>query len=507
LLVQENKRNLPDWLSKISDQDVDQSGLPTPVESGEGENYPPEEESSLPDWLTKLETTASDQVAGSGVPALILDDEEEALAFAGTQKLEVPPEQDISAVPDWLNQIAAQEEQAEGAAPVEGELEPELAAAQLPSWLQAMRPVEAAAPSVPAAEEGAKLVEKVGPLAGLAGILPAEPEFAHLSKPKSSLVKLQVSDNQQTHITLLENLLAEEGQPKPLTARPVITSQYFLRLLIALVVLVSVIAPLWLNRQLLPMPDPSGVSKEVFDFNRAVAGLSSGAPVLIAFDYEPSFSGELDALAAAAVTEAAEQGAQLVMISTNPTGPILAERFMSVRLANNDANYINLGYIPGGAAGLLAFAQNPREVSPFDLRGARVWETAPLASVNSLSDFAMVMVMTENPDVARSWIEQVQPFLGTVDKPMLMVLSAQAEPMVRPYYETDPRQVNGMISGLAGGAAFESISGAEGGARLYWDAFGAGLIIAAALILLGGIASLVLALLSKSDKSEVEGDL
>jgi hypothetical protein len=505
--INKPRQDLPDWLSNVSEQEVDQSGLPEPVESGEGEDFSAEEEGGLPDWLTKLDATASEQTSGRGVPALILDEDEEASAEPGVDELETQPDQDISAVPDWLTQVADQEEAVEGAAPLDGEVEPDLATAQLPSWLQAMRPVESAAPSAPAAKEKDKAVEKVGPLAGLAGVLPAEPEFVHLSKPKSSLVKLQVSDNQQTHITLLENLLAEEGQAKPVPTRSAITSQYFLRLLIALVVFISVIAPLWLNRQLLPLPEPAGVSTEVYDFSQTLAGLPSGAPILVAFDYEPSFSGELEALAAAIVAEAVGRGAQLVMISTNPTGPLLAERLMTTRMADVNPGYVNLGYIPGGAAGLLAFAQTPRDLNPFDLQGKRVWEVAPLVSVNSVSDFALVMVLTENPDTARSWIEQVQPALGAAGKPMLMVLSAQAEPMVRPYYETNPKQVNGMISGLAGGAAFESISGMEGVARLYWDAFGTGLVIAAALMLLGGIASLVLALISKPDTSEGKGAL
>jgi hypothetical protein len=88
-----------------------------------------------------------------------------------------------------------------------------------------------------------------------------------------------------------------------------------------------------------------------------------------------------------------------------------------------------------------------------------------------------------------------------------MVLSAQAEPMVRPYYETSPRQVSGMISGLAGGAAYESISGNIGVSRQYWDAFGMGSISAVGIILAGALVSLVMALLSKPEDKEVEGVL
>ena len=502
----ETRPDLPDWLSNIHQEDAGGSGLPEPVDSEEDE-FVSVETSALPDWLTRLDSPTGEQTPGSDVPTLILEDEPEELTGAGIPAPAHAPEQDLTVVPDWLTEIADQDGKVDDAGPGEAEQEPDMEAAQLPSWLQSIRPVESAAPSAPAMEEREKLVEKVGPLAGLAGVLPAEPEYAQLSKPKSSLVKLQVSDHQQAHITLLENLLAEEGQTKPVAAGPVITSQYFLRLLIGLVILVSVIAPLWLNRQYLPLTRPGGISQEVYDFQDSLSGLSTGAPVLVAFDYEPSFSGELDAIAAAVFSDMAGHGAQLVAISTNPTGPVLAERFIVSRLADLVPSYINLGYIPGGATGLLAFAQSPREVDPFDLRGVKVWETAPLAVVNNLSDFAMVVVITENPDTARSWIEQVQPFLKAAGKPMLMVLSAQAEPMVRPYYDSVPRQVNGMVSGLAGAAAYESITGTVGVARLYWDAFGVGLIIAAALILVGGLANLVLALLAKPDQSKGKGVL
>jgi hypothetical protein len=516
-------QELPDWLSETSAQDLDHSGLPEPVESEEEQAPASNEESGLPDWLTKLDASGVYQPTGSDSPAFILEDEQQAEASDRTwveddlggeapggeaPEREVPEvEGELSAVPDWLSQISAMEEQTETGASIDEEIEPDLAEAQLPSWLQAMRPVESAALTAPAAAGEGSTIEQAGPLAGLAGVLSAEPEFIHLSKPKSSLVKLQVSDNQQSHITLLENLLAEEGQSKPVTTRSAISSQYFLRLLIALVVLVSVILPLWLNRELLPMPAPEGVPNEVYDFGRLMGGLTTDIPVLVAFDYEPGFSGELDATATAILSEMAGRGIHLAAISTNPTGPLLAERFKIARLSDSTASFVNLGYIPGGTAGMLAFAQTPRAVVPFDLHGARVWETNPLSAVSALADFGAVLVLTENPDTARSWIEQAQPFLESAGKPLLMVLSAQAEPMVRPYYETSPRQVSGMISGLAGGAAYESISGNMGVSRLYWDAFGMGSVSAVGIILAGALVSLVMALLSKPEDKEVEGVL
>ena len=68
----------------------------------------------------------------------------------------------------------------------------------------------------------------------------------------------------------------------------------------------------------------------------------------------------------------------------------------------------------------------------------------------------MVLVITDDADTARGWIEQVQPKL--VDPlsptPMTMVVSAQAEPLVYPSYLPFPKQVDGLVSGIAGGAYF-----------------------------------------------------
>jgi hypothetical protein len=108
-----------------------------------------------------------------------------------------------------------------------------------------------------------------------------------------------------------------------------------------------------------------------------------------------------------------------------------------------------------------------------------------LQNVQGVGNFALVVVITENPDTARYWIEQVQPAL--LSTPMVMVLSAQAEPLVRPYYEAIPRQIQGMVTGLAGGAAYEHLMPRDGLARRYWDAYSTGIVAVGLLILLGGI--------------------
>jgi len=333
-------------------------------------------------------------------------------------------------------------------------------------------------------------------------VIPAEPEVARRKKTSPYSIKLQVSGNQQAHAGVLQNLVEMEGEPRLIPRGPAIPSQFFLRVGIFVLLVLAVFWPVLSGSQSAPLPV---FSKGVFDASNVIGQMSSSAPVLFAVDYNPSLSGEMEAASAAVLDHLMLKGAYLALVSTTPTGPAQAERLVKTINAQGGHHYqgvneyANLGYIPGGQTGLLSFAQTPRRILPFDLNGNRVWGDTPLQTVQELSDFGLAVVATENPDTARAWIEQVQPQLGQV--PLIMVVSAQAEPMVRPYYEGMPQQVQGFVTGLSGGAAYEGLMNRELLGRKYWDAFSLGILAAAGLILVGGGFSLFSALLS-GDKNK-----
>jgi hypothetical protein len=259
----------------------------------------------------------------------------------------------------------------------------------------------------------------------------------------------------------------------------------------------------------MPLPIPP---YEIQQVNQLVGGLAPETPVLLAFDYEPGLSGEMEAAASAVVDHMMVRGASLALVSTSPTGPVLAERFVQkIQVRHRymaGQQYLNLGYIPGGAAGLMSFAGYPQRTLPYTIDGKRAWGNAPLQNIQKLSDFSLVVVIVDDPETARNWVEQVQPYLGMT--PLVIVVSAQAEPMVRPYYEGNPRQIQGMIVGLLGGSAYEHMTGHEGLGRAYWDAFGIDLLLAVAIILVGAIVSFILLALdwrnlAKADTTAVMG--
>jgi len=213
-------------------------------------------------------------------------------------------------------------------------------------------------------------------------------------------------------------------------------------------------------------------------------------------------SGELEAASAALVQHLLLRDSQIVMVSSQPTGPGLGEAFLQENFSGDDYikthQYVNFGYVSGGAAGLLSFASDIRQT-----KAEMAWDQAPLSEIQSIRDFALVVVLTDDPDTARSWVEQVQPLLydsvSSTEVPLVMVVSAQAEPLVYPYYYTNPQQIAGLISGIGGGAYYETVIGPSIAAR-YWTAYNVGMMVAVIIIAVGSIYNLARNSLSGSSK-------
>jgi hypothetical protein len=212
----------------------------------------------------------------------------------------------------------------------------------------------------------------------------------------------------------------------------------------------------------------------------------------------------MNAVAAGVVDHLMLKSTYLTFISTSPTGPALAENFLTTVQTEHDylhsQQYVNLGYVPGEAAGLISFSIAPQEISPLAFDGADAWDMQPLEGIEQISDFTMVLVITDDPETARLWIEQVGPTLS--DTPLMMAVSAQVEPLIRPYYQSAPQQVSGLIAGVSGGASYEQLIGRGNLAQTYWDAFSYGILIAIVLIVAGGVINAILYFLHESDQEE-----
>jgi hypothetical protein len=191
-----------------------------------------------------------------------------------------------------------------------------------------------------------------------------------------------------------------------------------------------------------------------------------------------------------------DRGIRIATLSTRPGGPALAEHLMALEGAAHNyvrgTDFVHLGYLPGGPAAVQLFVSDPRQAvtSGFlaDPALATIWDSPVLAGVSQLSDFSMMAVVTSGSEEARVWVEQGKPHLGS--SPLVTVVSAGAEPLVRPYYEATDPKVNGILSGLTAAVAYEQRLGRPGLAHSRWSAYGMGLLAAEILLVLGGFGSL-----------------
>ncbi len=469
-------------------------GIPDWIEEGDEEE---ELEEERPDWLLEEEPSGEIELPFEETKSVF------EKPFVGDEDGDGSSE-DIFAgdLPLWLTDASDEELAEEG---LSGEALEEITPGDLPGWVEAMRPVKT--PSQEARElfDGEEeYVENAGPLAGMANILPTEAGIIKAQKAAKHSFKLMVTESQRGYISLLEDLIANEGKSEAIPTPSLISTQRVLRWIIALVLFLSVGMAFSYTGEAFSYPLHRGETRAV---NESIQALSEASPVLVAFDYEPALSGEMNAIAAGVVDHLMLRGAYLTFVSTSPTGPVLVENFLSTTQADHNyvhsQQYVNLGYIPGGAAGLLSFVIAPQNIMPLAFDGADAWEMQPLQGIISISDFSLVLVITDDPDTARMWVEQVQSHLAGT--PLVMAVSAQAEPLVRPYYEVTPQQVAGMVAGLPGGTSYEQLTGRGNLAQGYWNAFNIGIMATIAVLLISGIVNVIASQVNKNRSHNEEG--
>ncbi len=513
-----SSNTMPDWLKAAAPQsaaDVPSASAPSPsLSSPDVDKTPVAPET--PDWLSSLQPAQpqfSTPPADSKAPAFTAQETPQppapALAFSDDSTTAANMDSLFASMqaPDWLAGPApksADQTSSETNPPSAEQKGEAIAPAELPSWVQAMRPVESAIPPSPPSS-GDSSAEAAGPLAGLQNVLPAGPGFRPTSKPKAYSIKLNATNEQQTQAALLEQILAAEAAPIPMKAASVIMSQRVLRWIVTVLVFLFVGGIFFTGSQIFAVPDksndPSNGQTEMAI--SAIGKIPASAPVLVVFDYEPSLSGEMQTVAQPYLNlMLLLQHPRLTILSSSPTGSALAENFMAGPLASRGyqrgSQYIDLGYLPGGLAGVYDFAQNPAAAVPLGADGSQAWQSAPLKGVTRISDFAAIIILTDSAEAGRVWIEQAGPLRGNAS--MIVISSSQAGPMLMPYFASG--QVNGLINGLNDASKVEQVYEQNGLARQYWDAYSVGLLLAAGMILLGGLWSLARGLQARRAEKE-----
>jgi hypothetical protein len=530
---------LPDWLAELRPE--------------AGAKPTRDEEESVPDWLAALRATTAKVSPSEGQPdgaaeepstteSRPVSDDQDILDWLAAMKPEVSgaepaPEtpagegQEETALPDWLVQVPSGEEAAE---PGEG------AASEMPEWLQAVEPVrprpaadqetgsDLPAWLVPSArepgeeslaraeippwllalkpaelreqdeeEEGfeppvGEPSEETGLLAGLRGALPVEMLIAQ-PRAVASAEPPPVVEGPTAQARLFAQVVGRgpEAVPKPL---PQPRQGVLARLplwITYLALLAAVTLPLLLQSS--PLERSIEPPAAVLDLYETIEALEPGRPALVVFDYDPSSSDEMNVVAQAVVGHLMDRGVPVVAMSLLPAGPPVAQSVLEALAAGRPGSrYANLGYLSGQAAAVQLVDQGLEEVLLQNLQGAASPDVELVGGVTGFESFGLLLVLAAEPEGLRIWIEQAGALQGA---PVAAAVSALTEPLARSYYQTDPRQLRGLVAGVPAAAIYQALRSDDGrlpaemAARL--DSHLAGHAVLILVLVVGNLAHLV----------------
>jgi hypothetical protein len=122
-------------------------------------------------------------------------------------------------------------------------------------------------------------------------------------------------------------------------------------------------------------------------------------------------------------------------------------------------DFVNLGYIPGQAAAARLLYQSLGTALPSDFAGTSVDDLELMSQVTTIEEVELLIELASTQDTLRWWIEQASTLDKTPD--VGAAVSASVEALVRPYHETEPRQLVGLVGGVPGAATYETLSSGQ----------------------------------------------
>jgi hypothetical protein len=166
--------------------------------------------------------------------------------------------------------------------------------------------------------------------------------------------------------------------------------------------------------------------------------------VMIAYEWDIQRRGDLAPLEHIVTRHLMERNAHMVLLSTDTQGTMLSfdlrDRLQQAGYSGKGIDYVLLGYRPGGELALRAIAQNLQAVMRSDFAGRDATQGAlatDLATgeprLKTIHDLSMIVVIANQTQDVRSWIEQVHRIAPQV--PMVFLLPSETAPIVQPYLD------------------------------------------------------------------------
>jgi hypothetical protein len=240
---------------------------------------------------------------------------------------------------------------------------------------------------------------------------------------------------------------------------------YLDRRIIYLIILLSVVVPLWFPLGL--ATEPSASTRAAY---QAVEKLPEGSLMLLSADYGASTKVELHPVLMATFDQAMRQNKKVAFMALYPEGQAfsfqaIAEMQKKYPDKKYGVDFVNLGYKAGNEAPLVSMGLDFRGVFPTDAKGTPLSDIPMMSKVTQLRQFALVESYSAGYPGA---LEHIRLTATQYKRPLVVVATAVMTPGYFPYYES--KQIVGLVGGLRGAAEYEILCNYKGTAVAGMDA-------------------------------------
>jgi hypothetical protein len=251
-----------------------------------------------------------------------------------------------------------------------------------------------------------------------------------------------------------------------------------------------------------PLIKPLGLPLSIRPWTRnafeLVKNIKAGDKVLVSVDYSPLMQADIHPQLQAIFDQLMRQNVRVVGVSFSAQGARYLSDFIRIGEAMGKKygeDIVDLGYVPGGEAGLSAFAGDIVRTVPKDARGNAIGSIPILAGVKSLADLKVFLGFCDGVPGGREYVRQLSQYKVPLIVGCVTVSATEYEP----YYQSG--QMAGLIPGLRGAAEYEALYGKPGAGMAGMDAQSAGHMLIILSVILGNIGMFA----AKQDKKKGKG--
>lgn len=254
---------------------------------------------------------------------------------------------------------------------------------------------------------------------------------------------LAITPEEEIQADQLSATIAAESMPKGGQEQNRKPHHWLPRILFNLgLILIMTLIALWGRR--------SQLSKDFLQpQNEAVISWAQDLPeqanILVVMDTQAGFYSEISMIAKPVIENVVSSEREFFVLSSAPIGNLLFNRMINELKLDKAISAQDLGYFPIAAYGA------------FGLGGdvSANWRIAQLPQSEKalpVADYDGILILSDSIVGARAWVEQLSALMP--DNPLYLFLTAQAGPMLLPYW--DSGQVSGIIAGISEAAGVEA---------------------------------------------------